>query len=280
MDSRVADAARDTSVHRDGSVGEHAYYDFLVGQSTHHASVSLRTQAEIDDNVTFSDPADSTTAYDADVDGARFTIPAGVASIRIGDQVRPSFDPIPITERNALYYWEARAPSYWVNVGDDGVQTYKAFQLSAGGDLTLEARFRYSRKTMADAVALLDMRVYGGGAAYAVGDTGSDSLLRANDFDVAADTWTHFWAFLDFESNAVSYWAADEVRRPVRVSDQSMLDWSTQYGADLAFDQFWFEFNTSQSRDTGPEAHMYGRNLVVLRNLDGVAEAEALVDAF
>lgn len=239
------------------------YFNWLVSQPEHLSSTSLRNPQEVIDQVFFSDKAKATTHYDAQYDAAKFYVKQNRPSIEIGDQVRHNF---PYVDRGTLLiYWETLAPSYWARDGSvDGVNTYKAFQLSHDGDLTLELRYRFSQANSPN-VARVDARVYGSQSGVSIGPADS-AAPQSGEFMVRPDKWTQHWAFIDFTNNRFSYWVGDEDRTAVAILRSIPFDWQANYGSRYGFNQFWFEFNTSQSR-SGPEANMYGRNLVVLKDV-------------
>ena len=68
----------------------------------------------------------------------------------------------------------------------------------------------------------------------------------------------------------VSYWVADE-QRP---SGFQVLA-QAPYDGSGGWSQFWFEFNSSQSRG-GEEAYAWGRNIAILRDL-ALSEAASLI---
>lgn len=252
--------------------GKHAYFELLQRRPDLHDAVSLRTPQEVIDNVYFARKNRATTRYDADYDAARFIVGADRGSVVIGDQVRRNFPKV--SSGNLLVYWEALAPSYWASGGSvDGVNNYKAFQLSMDGKLALEPRYRFGQ-VGGRHVARVDVRVYGNQSGVGIGPSDSVKPQRG-EFRVAPEKWTHFWAFIDFDNNRFTYWVGDEDRAPVAVIDSVSFDWKKNYGANFGFNQFWFEFNTSQNR-RGPEAYHYGRNLIVLRD---VSDPQAVVDA-
>lgn len=246
------------------------YFEWLVAQPEHHSSTSLRSQAEVIENIGYEDLSKATTVYDPVMDAAKFTVPANEDDINPGDQINHEFPYV--DSANLLVYWEALAPAYWAQDGDvDGVRTFKAFQLARDDDLALEFRYLF-RQADPNHVARLDTRVYGNKQGVEIG-SGSSAQPQTGEFHILPDKWNQFWAFVDFDNNQFSYWAGDEDREPVRLLDAIPFDWQVNYGSQYGFDGFWFEFNSSQDRQ-GPEAYMYGRNLVVLRN---VSDLESIV---
>ena len=215
----------------------------------------------------------ATTAYDPELDAAKFIVPPNAGSVVIGDQVRLEF-PF-VGSGNLLFFWEARADSYWARDGNvDGVETYKAFQLSMGGELALEPRFRFAQVDT-PFVARVDARVYGNQSGVEIGPADSVAQQSA-EFNVLPDKWTRFWVFVDFDNNLLSYWVGDEDRATTQIFDDVPFDWAATYGAGFGLDQFWFEFNTSQSRTSAEPACFWGRNLVVLRDVADPADVVAL----
>ena len=104
----------------------------------------------------------------------------------------------------------------------------------------------------------------------------------ASNFTAQGDTWVRFWLFLDLDNNEGSQWIADETQAPVLIHDRNLLTFSGADGTGTdtgpGIDQFWFEYNSSQSRtDAMPDLFAWFRNFVVLKDLS-FAEARALVD--
>lgn len=247
--------------------GRNAYFGYLIGLPELHDAVALRSPQEVIDNVFFERKHKATTSYDPDFDAARFIVKENRPSVVIGDQVRRNFEKI--DSGNMLVYWEALAPAYWSSGGSvDGVNNYKAFQLSKDGKLTLEPRYRFGQVGKPH-VARVDVRAYGAQSGVQIG-SGDSVAPQRREFRIKPDKWTHFWAFIDFDNNRFTYWVGDEDRAPVAVIDNVPFKWKQNYGSEFGFNQFWFEFNTSQKR-TGPEAYHYGRNLVILRDIDDPA---------
>lgn len=256
-----------------GSPFDGTYFEMLVMRPEHFSSTDLGSPEAVDSQVAFSDPNDSTTKYDPEYDAAKFIVPANSGSIVIGDKIIHTFDRV--GSGNLLFFWEARADSYWSSPGDvDGVETHKAFQLSDAGDLALEPRFRFAQAEP-PYFARADVRVYGDQSGVEVG--AADSVApQAGEFEFLPETWTRFWVFVDFDGNQLSYWVGDEERPVVTVLDAVPFDWLQNYGDGFGFDEFWFEFNTSQSRDSSEEPCFWGRNLAILRDVDDPAALVAL----
>lgn len=248
------------------------YFEDLVARADHYASTDLGSAQEVEDRVYFARKERATTSYDATHDAARFILPAGSGSIAIGDQVRLYYPRV--SDGNILIFWEMRADSYFAQNGDiDGLETYKAFQLSDGGDLTLEPRMRFAQVN-APFVARTDVRHYGSGSGVASGPFDSVGG-QTGEFNILPEVWTRFWVFVDFDNNRFAYWVGDENRATVPILDFVPFNWMANYGSGFGFDEFWMEFNTSQSRN-GPESYLWGRNIVVLRN---VSDPTAVVEA-
>lgn len=250
------------------------YFEWLIDRPEILSYTDLQSQSEVINNVFFSDKSKASTTYDSQFDAAKFIVKSGNASIEIGDQVRHEF-PF-VNSGNLLVYWESLAPSYWArNGGVDGVNTYKAFQLSDRGDLALEFRYRFSQVD-APYVARTDVRVYGNQSGVEIGP-GDSAAPQTGEFNILPNKWTRFWAFIDFDNNRFSYWVGDQDREAVKIIDSIRFDWSQNYGGDQGFSEFWFEFNTSQDRPSGPNALMYGRNLAILRD---VSDQNSIVAGF
>ncbi|MEO1036286.1 MAG: hypothetical protein AAFX44_12085 [Pseudomonadota bacterium] len=246
------------------------YFDYLVNRPEHLRSVALDSEQAVIDAAFATNKSKVTTRYDSAMDAARFIVKSNLGSVAIADQARTYF---PYTDSgNLLVYWEALIPEYWARNGDvDGVKTYKAFQLSRDERLALEFRFRFSQVNR-PYVARTDVRVYGNQAGVEIGLADS-AAPQAREFNIRPNTWTSFWALVDFDNNKLSYWVGDANQGVTKVLDEINFNWRQNYGSRYGFEEFWFEFNTSQER-SGPEAYHFGRNFAVLKN---VADADDIV---
>lgn len=249
-----------------------SYFAWLTVRPEHYSSAALRSAAEVLEETYYADKSKATTQYDPTLDAARFTILPGKASVATGDQIRHNF---PYVDKgNLLFYWEALAPSYWSRDGDvDGIETYKAFQLSRDGDLALELRYRF-KQVNTPYVARVDARVYGNKVGVEIGP-GDSAAPQTGEFQTRPNVWVKHWAFVDFDNNRFSYWVGDEQRATVRILNAIPFNWRANYGERYGFNQFWFEFNTSQKRSPDPSAYIYGRNLVILRDVSNVDDIVA-----
>ncbi len=240
-----------------------------------HHFVSLRKQSEIDANLHGKVASPPTVAYDPNADGARMQMASGSGSIT--QQMRIQFTEV--TTANLLFYWEGRWEQGFVSDGDiDGLQTNKAYQLAHGGggdNRRIEPRTRFALAN-SPFVAAVDTRIY-----WFTPAVGDDSPLepQIGSFDIKPDTWTRFWAFVDFDNSKYSYWIADETTAPVVINDAVGLSYANYPPTNSpGLDTFWFEHNSSQSRTAGtPVLHIWGRNLVVLT---GVSDAAAVVAGY
>mgnify|MGYP001829035701 CR=1 FL=1 len=121
------------------------------------------------------------------------------------------------------------------------------------------------------AVANIDCRIYGWSPTTpGPGDTFAD---LDTEFHVAGETWTRFWLFVDFENLQITQWVGDETRAPVRIYDQAQFD--AMDPANL--ESFWFELNSSQSRSDPETLYVWGKNLVVLKDLGSLDAVQSLV---
>ena len=87
---------------------------------------------------------------------------------------------------------------------------------------------------------------------------------------------TRFWLLADFAGNTLSYWVGDEGSPTVQILDAVPFDWQANYGGGFSLDEFWFEFNTSQSRVSEEEGLFWGRHLAILRDVTNADELVAL----
>jgi len=110
-------------------------------------------------------------------------------------------------------------------------------------------------------VAGTDIRIYG------TSPVDNDPLApQASTFFIEPETWTRYWALVDIDSQNVSLWMADETRAAVLVYDAVPI---TLTGG-FQFEQFWFEYNSSQSR-TGPALTGWFTSLVVMHDVSDVS---------
>ena len=247
----------------DPEPGAYPYFDSLVANPNHYTSAHLRTQTNVIDNVYFSRKERATTYYDLEHDAARFIHQAGWGSIVGGDQVRHRFPAV--SDGTLFIVWQSKMDATWSNTG--GLETQKAFQISRGGQLSFEPRHRYVQ-AVGDSIARLDVRTYIGASDPGPADSvGSD----IGDFYVYPDVWTTYAMFMDISNNEASYWAWDENQSPVQILDREGVPFSGQ-----GWSEFWFEYNSSQSRSGQPEAYAWGRNLAILRDLT-LSEAQSLI---
>lgn len=149
-----------------------------------------------------------------------------------------------------------------------GLETQKAFQIgrNANEDRAIEPRHRYSHAKL-PYVAKMDVRTYVSGFQ---GGPADSIAPQVGNFWSLPDKWTYYWFFVDIDKGFVSYWVGDEGREAVKILDRAA--WSRPVGA---WNQFWFEFNSSQRRE-GPPASAWGRNAVVLKDID-INQATSLV---
>lgn len=215
------------------------------------------TQAEIDADINAVKPENrkNPPVYDPAQDAAKWTFTGG--DVSVVDQLRPEFSTV--SSGNLLFVWEARWDTGFS--GDLGeLKTHKAFQLSnkGGGDeRRIELRTRFSKASGSD-VAKVDARGY-------IWDPSGQPLPgQVNEFTIGGGKWTRFWGFVDFDNRQFSFWVADEDTGPVKLFDQ--LQYSDMSGG---LDNFWFEFNSSQS---GPESPLsiWARNFIVQRDVSNV----------
>lgn len=237
------------------------YFDALAAAPEIVLARSYRSQAEIEADL--HGPLPTLHVYDGVRDAARILIGEDTGSDGSIQQIRATLA-ADINSGTVLATWDFRYDADWRNQLC-GVITHKAFMLArdtSGDTRRLEIRSRYSLATAPD-VATVDVRPYALGS-----DTGSGDRLEPYlaDFVLAPDKWTRYWALIDFDAKTFSLWLADEDRDAVAVHDATPIP-------DIdAFNQFWIEFNSSQSR-TGPQATVgHFRNLVIQQNTSPIFE--------
>jgi hypothetical protein len=252
--------------------GNHSYFDLLSAMPEAILSKAYRTQAEIDAD-DHGGPGD--VVYDTGEDAAKFTIDSGDGSIDTVDQLRPNFTAT--NTGNLLFFWEAQWESGFVaDGGIDGLKNHKAFQLARDGKLSIEPRCRFS-KVNSPYVARVDVRGYGNKAGYSQG-AAETIAPQDGEFNILPDVWVRHWFLLDFDNKKVWYWIGDENRANVTILDNVDFDFSVAFSTK--FDEFWFEFDSSQDRTAGtPVLNIWGRNLVVLKDVTGASSIVAQGDS-
>ena len=232
-----------------------SYIDFLENRSETVMVRRYQSQLEIDGDI-HGQPDHDALSYDETINGARFR-QVGAN----GRQLRPNFGTI--DSGTVLITWESRWDAGYSSNGDvDGLRTHKAFQISKNGpsdQRRMEIRALYSSVDEPD-VARLDHRRY---IWNTVGDA-SPLAGQIDEFIIKPNTWTRFWSFMDFDNGTYSHWVADEDTNPVQLFDRLPIDYSNNLAAGV--DNFWFEYNSSQSRN-GPVLYTWARNFAVLKNL-------------
>jgi|GEM_PF-4045464 len=240
------------------------YFESLAARSEVIYARSYRKQSEIDADVpTRPENRETPPVYDPVVDGARWTVHPGNGGIVTKDQMRPHF---PHTSTGSLlFYWEARWDKnfpYELST----MHTHKAFQLSrdtSGDQRRIEIRTRFNLASAPD-VAEVD------GRSYIWSPEETPMSHQVGKFTIKGDTWTRFWAYVDFDRRRFSLWVADEKTSPKEIYRDYQFNDMTG-----GLDNFWFEFNSSQSRAGGAALNIWARNFVVLRNVGNV---EALIE--
>ena len=239
-----------------------SYFDWLSSLPETMVFRAYDSQAEIDADINAVDPANRVNppVHDSAMNAARWAV--GGANISNRDQLRPTF-PV-VSSGNLLLVWEARWDRAWSG-GDLGeLTTHKAFQLSklgSGDERRIEIRTRFPRAS-GNEVAGLDAR------GYVWNPSGSPLPGQITDFKIVADTWTRFWAYLDFDRGEFSLWVSDDSRAPVALF--SSLKYSDM---NRGLDNFWFEFGSSQKSRTGPSpAYLWARNFTALRDVSDISQ--------
>jgi hypothetical protein len=253
---------------------DHPYFDELASMPQAILVRSYRDQAtiELDRNQSGGAYERSDLLYDAQKDGVRFVFSSNNANPR--SALRPDFDGAgSVASGNLFYTWESYWDGRWADPANRGpMVTHKTFQLgnleSATDQRRIEIRTHYGDSS--SIIGENDFRRYRWSA------SGPDQPLpgQQNRFAIKTETWTRYFAFVDFDRRQLSVWVADEDRQPVVLMDQFQFT-SMDPGSGLAhgLNSFWFQYNSSQDR-TGPELYTWARNLVVLRN---VSNPESLV---
>ena len=238
------------------------YFDWLRSQPEVVIARAYDNQPEIDQDINAVNPANRNNppVYDANLNAARWSM---FSSISVRDQLRPEFGTV--SSGTLLIGWDARWDRRFT--GDLGeMTTHKAFQLSKSGSgdtRRIEIRTRFNRGSGND-VAGVDAR------GYIWNPSGQPLPGQVRDFTIEADTWTRFWAFVDFDNQEFSLWVADENVGAVKLFDR--LRYNNMSGG---LDNFWFEFNSSQNVGARDELRIWARNFAVLRNVSDVGQIVA-----
>ena len=243
----------------------HAYFESLRARPEMIYAYSMRSQAELDDQVHGRGRSFSIT-YDpsADIhperqDAAKIIVPANKGSIP--KQVRFFAE---VSDGAILFTWDAYWTSDYLNTGS--LLRHKTFMVASPFDKSsrwINHMTRYNlgrRSEIGRADYVISSRRYGPRAR-----EGPEEVLmpKQADFFIRARTWTRFWTLVEFIPNGfdrLSYWVADPTRGPVQIYDQVEVE------SAGSINGFWLEYNSSQKR-TGPPLVAYARNLVVLRNV-------------
>jgi len=244
-------------------------YSFAEGQT----AAEIKTQVDAD---TFKSL--KPYLYDATLDGIKRTIPANDER---GRDLLIDYPDGGYTDGNLLATWEAYFPNYWATgpSGVDGINQYKMWQLSdgdrtSGRSTNLEIRLQLRDYTTPDDpplpagfVGANDIREY----------YGTTGILRPDiEWACKPDNYVRWWLFVDMDAELTSLWAADPSldSAPVLMIDQ---DFTSGFRGPSEIKSWWWEMDSSQNR-SGPEAYVYLRHLVTLRNLADFNEAQTIVN--
>ncbi len=264
--------------------GQHDYFQTLARRSDHLVSYSLRDPAQLAPRARggFAQSADRTLGvtydpasdrYPRKQDAAKVLIESDANNLR--NQVRL---PLQHGAEGFLLTWDA----WWgeeFRFDRTGIRNYKAFQLESGGGIWTEVRARFQgAHRFRGAVALVDVRAYGGSAARRrsrVGDVnygGGSVGGQLATFAIAPNTWTRYWVQITPRAASewwdLSMWMADEARGPVQLFKQEAIK-----PKGKGWDRLWLEYNTSTNgvKPGRGELVSYVRNVVVLKPLGDVS---------
>jgi len=241
------------------------YFDYLQNHPRTMVATAYKNSAEVEADIKAENPDNrgNPPIYDSAQNAARWSMKLGVGS---PDQLRPTF-PL-VSSGNLLVVWEARWDAAFAGqLGN--LRQHKAFQLSrdpGSGDIRrIEIRTRFNQASGND-VAMIDAR------GYVWNPSGAPLPGQINTFAIASETWTRFWALVDFDRKEFSLWVSDENRSAVQLFDG--LSYSNMNGG---LDNFWFEFNTSQTAPGMPNtAYIWGRHFAALRDINDANEIIAM----
>lgn len=256
------------AVDAQGATG--TYYATLIARPDTIVAKAYKTQAQI--NADSEKSPNAHVTYDAAEDAAKVEYvndAAGDGSLP--NQVRPRFQAV--TSGNLLFYAEFKWHQHWSDATyREGVNVLKWLQHfrstgncgQLGCKTTYEPRMQFTQATAGN-VAKRDTRAYtaqnnglsiGGGANYQIGHS----------------QWYRWWSYVEFvDADTIRYseWMALGTGTPVQLVDQFQGDF---LGGGAGFDEFWFEYNTSQSRPaTAAPLRAWFRNFAVLRNVSDPA---------
>ncbi len=283
--------------------GPHEFFQAQLSRPEHMQSWSLRSQASIDSVTGASEntyfryvwPKDD---YSDPQDAAKFVKhpneAGGSDSIPGNMQLRHRMG---VDSGKILITWDWYAgKEFRDNIGT--INNYKHFQIrdgqgEANGAIWFEVRSRFSLAPTLEDVATIDTRMYAhtsydfpAGFVRAAPYEPTGTNVAPASYPLKWGKWTRYWAEIEMNVpgseftewrneqlgggplpgtwHRLSLWVADEDRDPVRILYR--VPWVIRTTHLAHFD---FEFNTSSAAgsQTGPLIG-YGRNVVVLRNLD------------
>ena len=243
-------------------VSAQSYFDWLSSQTETILSRSYKSQAEIDGDLHGKLPSNN-IHFDPEENAAKITIKENSASIQ---QIRPNFPAQ--SSGTLLFTWDAKWGEHFAR-DRTGLNNHKTYQLShdgPGDDRRIEIRNRYSL-VAPPSISTVDVRLYYHDSAEGRAPAGP----QAAQFIIEPSTWTRYWAYVDFDTSTFSMWMADENRQPIALFAALPIAWTNGHSRTNNFllNQFWFEYNSSQSR-TGPELFAWFRNFVVMKNVADV----------
>lgn len=256
------------------STGDNAYFDLISvtpASGSPDVSWSLRQQTQLDDFVGTDD-----WIYDASQDAARFDLDG---STGLGSNEAIKIQPSRggnITSVNTaiqLFYCEFKFAGTvqqwkdWVNNTPSLDWKHLRVHDAAGDNASIEWRARFSNDVASDKVAHTNWRFYSqGGVAPAGNNQGPDV-----DFDVDANVWTYYWFFLNFNTDQLTFYVADENRAPQLVYTRNLTRLDPH-------DNFQILCNTSTNEGVSNEGlDIFARNFVCV---NGITNPQAVIDQF
>ncbi|MBN1671024.1 MAG: hypothetical protein JXR37_08335 [Kiritimatiellae bacterium] len=252
---------------------QHAYFGWLSNRTETVVAVGYRSEAEINADTAPGRQPNRNVIYDPQEDAARGQLGPGVGTL--GTYMKPGMWNNFFSARSGslLFIWDVRWSEEFLRFPEQGILTHKAFQLSenaSGDSRRIEIRTRFGLSGPGE-VAEIDARRYiwgGDGLAQPMGADGPGGDCQTGQFTVMPVTWTRFWASVNFDTGTFSLWVADENTLPVTLFDAYRLVITTK------LDNFWWEFNSSQTRTGGADAYIWFRNFVVMQD---VSDPSAIV---
>ena len=257
-------------------VDTHPYFASLISRSDCHAAYHMRSQEQLDRLETLKSGTSALgeerypVTYDSVMDAALFRIDPRVGSTD-GEHKRVNLG---VTSGSMLLTWDLRFDEGHRYKNDGDLIRHKLYMLGwfgtggSGDNRYLGLHTDYKNATD-DGQGIAKLRPY------MIGDTwlgpgttlGSQGRVMpmANEFYIAANTWTRVWIYVEDMGKATSFvsiWAADTGRDPIQLQNRNAI-----VVPPSGLTKFWFEYDTSAEDATNVEMRSWNRNVVVLKDV-------------